>query len=69
MDSSLTGMIQLADFCALVLRRYLENGETDLLYRIKPRFDNRYGKVVGVRHFSEDDCTCELCQTPTNTNQ
>lgn len=66
-DSSLTGMIQLADLCALALRRYLENGETDLLNRIKPRFDNRHGKVVGVRHFSKDDCTCELCQTPIKT--
>lgn len=60
-DSSLTGMIQLADLCALALRRYFENGETDLLDRIKSRFDNRHGKIVGVRHFSREDCQCELC--------
>lgn len=60
-DSSLTGMIQLADLCALALRRYFENGETDLLDRIKPRFDARYGKIVGVRHFSKEGCLCELC--------
>lgn len=60
-DSSLTGMIQLADLCALALRRYFENGETDLLDRIKPRFDARHGKIVGVRHFTKADCPCFLC--------
>ena len=65
-DSSLTGMIQLADLCALALRRYFENGETDLLDRIKPRFDNRHGKIVGVRHFSREDCPCLLCQAKAN---
>ena len=60
-DSSLTGMIQLADLCALALRRYFENGETDLLDRIKPRFERRRKKIVSVRHFSKDDCPCFLC--------
>lgn len=60
-DSQLTGMVQIADLCALALRRYFENNETDLLNRIKPRFDSRNGKVVGVRHFSESDCICDIC--------
>ena len=62
-DSELTGMIQIADLCALALRRYFENGETDLLERIKPRFDTRHGKIVGVRHFTNDDCQCVLCKS------
>lgn len=61
-DSSLTGMIQLADLCALALRRFFESGETDLLDRIKPRFERRREKIVSVRHFSKDDCACFLCQ-------
>ena len=60
-DSSLTGMIQIADLCAISIRRYLENGETDLLHRIESRFDKRNGKLVGVRHFSTPDCACEIC--------
>ena len=60
-DSSLTGMIQLADLCALAIRRFFENEETDLLDRIKPRFDSRHGKIVGVRHFTRADCPCALC--------
>lgn len=67
-DSELTEMIQLADLCALALRRYLENGESDLLDRIKPRFDSRHGRIVGVRHFSKQDCTCDLC-TPKTVDQ
>lgn len=61
-DSELTGMIQIADLCALALRRYLENGESDLLKRIMPRFDTKGGKIVGVRHFTKEDCQCDLCK-------
>ena len=39
----------------------LENGETDLFNRIKPRFDSHRGTLVGVRHFSEPTCNCEIC--------
>lgn len=60
-NSELTGMVQIADLCALALRRYFENNETDLLDRIRPRFDTRHGRVVGVRHFTRDDCNCDLC--------
>lgn len=61
-DSSLTGMVQIADLCAFALRRFFENGETDLFNRIQPRFDTRHGKIVGVRHFTNDSCTCDLCK-------
>jgi hypothetical protein len=33
-DSSLTGMVQVADLCSYSLRRYLENGESDLFSRV-----------------------------------
>ena len=48
--------------CALAFRRFFENGEIDLLDRIKPRFERRHEKIVIVRHFSKEDCTCVLCR-------
>ena len=61
-DSSLTRMIQIADLCAYSLRRYLENGETDLFSRIFARADrNGAGYTVGVRHFTLKPCTCDIC--------
>lgn len=60
-DSELTGMIQIADLCSIALRRFFENGDTDLFNRISPRFDKHHGKLVGVRHFTEPTCSCEVC--------
>lgn len=60
-NSELTGMVQIADLCSVALRRFFENGETDLFNRIKPRFDSQRGTLVGVRHFSEPTCNCEIC--------
>lgn len=61
-DSELTSMIQIADLCAIALRRYFENNDTDLFSRISSRFDCHYGKIVGVRHYSNPDCTCDICK-------
>lgn len=61
-NSSLTSMVQIADLCSYALRRYLENGETDLFRRIFPRADRIQDTVVGVRHFTELNCVCEICQ-------
>jgi hypothetical protein len=61
-NSSLTSMVQIADLCAYSLRRYLENGETDLFRRIFTRADKIYTRVVGVRHFTDLACNCEICQ-------
>ena len=33
-------MVQLADLCSYVIRRFFELGESDLFDRIKKRFDN-----------------------------
>jgi hypothetical protein len=61
-DSSLTRLVQIADLCGYALRRYLENGETDLFTRIFPRADRRGSVVVGVRHFTVSSCQCEICK-------
>lgn len=61
-DSELTSMVQIADLCSYALRRYLENGEEDLIDRISARIDKRNGAAVGVRHFSDDSCACKICQ-------
>jgi hypothetical protein len=62
-DSSLTRMIQIADLCAYALRRYHENVEIDLLNRVFPRADRVGGRAVGVRHYTQQPCTCMVCQT------
>lgn len=63
-DSGLTSMVQVADLCAYALRRFVENGETDLFRRIFRRADRAGGGyTVGVRHFSAMDCVCEICQS------
>lgn len=62
-DSQLTSMVQLADLAAYAVRRFFENGETDLFERIYPRFDATGGRVVGVRHFTgKQPCNCRVCQ-------
>lgn len=62
-DSQLTSMIQAADVCAYALRRYLENGETNLFDKIYSRADRRGDKVEGVRHFTDSQCSCKICST------
>ena len=61
-DSSLTRMVQVADLCAYALRRYLENQETDLFRRIFLRAHRVQDRVVGVRHYTGQDCVCEICR-------
>jgi len=61
-DSQLTSMVQIADVCAYALRRYLENGEDELLDLIKDRADRKNGVAVGVRHFTNSNCTCTICK-------
>lgn len=61
-DSRLTRMVQIADLCAYSLRRYCENGDTDLFRRIFQRADRFGGRAVGVRHFTDLSCTCEICE-------
>ena len=60
-DSQLTCMVQVADLCSYSLRRFLENNETFLFDNIFKRADRKFGKVVGIRHFSKKDCPCKIC--------
>lgn len=61
-DSSLTRMVQIADLCCYALRRYLENQEADLFNRVFVRADRIQNRVVGVRHFTSLNCTCDICR-------
>ena len=60
-DSELTSMVQIADLCAYCLRRYLENNESEIFKKVFKRADRRDRKVVGVRHFTDQSCSCKIC--------
>ena len=61
-DSRLTVGVQLADLCAYAVRRYCENGETDLFNRIYPRVQRVAGHAVGMRHYVKGrGCSCIIC--------
>jgi hypothetical protein len=62
-DSQLTGMIQIADVCALAIRQYLEKGDANLFNRIFCRVDKIGKKVVGIRHYTNSSCDCLICQS------
>jgi hypothetical protein len=62
-DSKLTCMVQAADLCSYSLRRYLENNEDELFNNIFRRADRKDERVVGVRHFTNEKCTCKICQS------
>ncbi len=62
-SSGLTSMVQIADLCAYVLRRYLENHEEDLFTLIFSRADRSGTLTVGVRHFTSSGCTCTICSS------
>lgn len=61
-DSRLTSMVQVADLCSYSLRRYVENGETELFDKIYERADRSHQRAVGVRHFTDGSCSCEICK-------
>ena len=60
-DSRLTSMVQAADLCSYALRRYLENNEDYLFKNLFKIADRKGNRVVGVRHFSTEECKCEIC--------
>ncbi|MEX1231893.1 MAG: DUF3800 domain-containing protein, partial [Planctomycetaceae bacterium] len=64
-DSQLTSMVQMADLCGYAIRRFFENGETDLFDRIYPRADRTARGMVGIRHFSPSGCKCRICTDHT----
>lgn len=67
-DSHLTSMVQIADLCGYALRRYVENGESDLFDRVFVRGDRRNDAVVGIRHFTDSNCPCTICKNHTNAS-
>lgn len=71
-NSELTGMIQIADLCSYALRRYLENGESELFdlifQRAARKSDNYSSLIVGVRHFTKMSCNCKICSSHRVTN-
>lgn len=66
-DSSLTRMIQIADLWAYSLRRYIENGETELFSILHKRKWTMIGgsrypiSRASVHHFAEPSCPCLIC--------
>jgi Protein of unknown function (DUF3800) len=62
-DSKLTSLVQVADLCAYALRRYLENGETDLFDPIFARGRRDGKRCVGIRHYrGSKPCPCRICK-------
>jgi len=62
-DSKLTSMVQIADLCSYSIRRYLENNENELFDHIFARADSKYGRTVGVRHYTSKGCKCKICSS------
>lgn len=62
-DSQLTSMVQAADLCSYALRRYLENNEDFLFNNIFKIADKKGNRIVGVRHFSDENCSCVICSS------
>jgi hypothetical protein len=54
-------MVQIADLCSYALRRFVENGETDLFKKVFTRADSVKGKTVSIRHFAGYTCQCAIC--------
>jgi hypothetical protein len=62
-DSHLTSMVQVADLCAVAVRRFCEKGDRELFDRIKSRFDRSGDRLVGIRHYTgRVKCSCEICK-------
>ncbi|SDH83869.1 DUF3800 domain-containing protein [Roseospirillum parvum] len=66
-DSTATRMIQYADLVAHAVRRYYENGDSQLFDLIAHRFDAVGGQVHGLTHItpSDIDCPCLVCRQRT----
>ena len=62
-DSHLTSMVQVADLCAVAIRRFCEKDDRELWERIKGRIDKSGDRLVGIRHYTgRTRCTCEICR-------
>jgi len=62
-DSHLTSLVQVADLCAVAIRRFCEKEDRGLYDRIKERFDRSGERLVGIRHYTgRVKCNCEICR-------
>ena len=62
-SSSHTNMVQIADLCAYILRRYYDSGDQPLYDTIKTRIDKLGSEIVGLNHYTNNKaCTCEICR-------
>jgi hypothetical protein len=61
-DSKLTRMVQMADLCSFAIRRYLEHKDPSLFNIIYKRADRIKSNVVGMRHFTNQNCSCMVCE-------
>ena len=62
-DSQLTSMVQMADVCSYVTRRFFEQRETDIFDIIYDRFDRNRTRLVGLRHYTgSQPCICRVCR-------
>ncbi|OGP62753.1 MAG: hypothetical protein A2170_10075 [Deltaproteobacteria bacterium RBG_13_53_10] len=62
-DSQLTSMVQIADVCSFLTRRFFEKRETTLFDIIYTRFDRNRGRLVGLRHYTGSQaCLCRVCE-------
>lgn len=66
-DSRLTRMVQIADLCSYAIRRYVENGEVEIFKEIFQRAHRYNGRAVGVRHFTNRECECQICKEHRNS--
>jgi hypothetical protein len=64
--SDLTRMVQIADLCSYALRRYIENQERELFDQVFQRADRVRQTAVGIRHFTNSRCTCQICAEHRN---
>ena len=67
-NSEFTGMVQIADLCAYIVRRYLENDDGRFIHSILSRADRNQNAIVGVRHFTDPACQCMICEKHKKTN-
>jgi hypothetical protein len=64
LDSRANAGVQVADLCAFSVRRYLENGEREQFETIFPRFFRNGDALCGLRHFTDEGCSCLICAAP-----
>lgn len=68
-DSSVSRLMQLADFVAYAVFQYYEHGQDGLLAQILDRFDQDSGRIHGLVHLIPGyrSCACPACTSRRST--